>query len=271
MGDAGGDEVLIDGQLGGHDDVVGGGKDGVHSVSNQGTGGGDDLVVGVSGGLGVGHALGVQISLGIRDGHLGIGLGQGVEQAHRPNVRILGKHHVQNLIGVQGIAGAGDVVHAGELHGLRIGDGGEDHRGLALLSGDGGHLGGGGGDGDNGVHTVGNGLVGQLAQDSLIALAGGHLILDRDAVFLRDGVQPGGNRVGDLVQGGVIHLLDHGHLIGFTGGGSGSAGLHRLPLRTAGREGQGQRGRGGERQDSIQLFHVWFLPIKNWGGRWCRM
>ena len=57
---------------------------------------------------------------------------------------------------------------------------------FALLSGDGGHLGGGGGDGDNGVHTVGNGLVGQLAQDSLIPLAGGHLILDRDAVFLRD-------------------------------------------------------------------------------------
>ena len=100
MGDAGGDEVLIDGQLGGHDDVVRGGEDGIHSGSDEGGGGGHHLVVGVSGGLGVGHALGVQISLGIRDGHLGIGLGQGVEQAHRPNVRILGKHHVQNLIGI---------------------------------------------------------------------------------------------------------------------------------------------------------------------------
>ena len=149
-------------------------------------------------------------------------------------------------------------------------------RGLALLSGDGGHLGGGGGDGDNGVHTVGNGLVGQLAQDSPIPLAGGHLILDRDAVFLRDGVQPGGNRVGDLVQGGVVHLLDHGHLIGFTGGrGVGAAARRGVGgaggAAGTGREGQGQRGRGGERQDSIQLFHVWFLPIKNWGGRWCRM
>ena len=41
MGDARLDQVLIDGQLGRGDDVVGGGKDGVHPLGNEGGDGGN--------------------------------------------------------------------------------------------------------------------------------------------------------------------------------------------------------------------------------------
>ena len=78
---------------------------------------------------------------------------------------ILGKHHVHDELGVQGVAGAGDIVDAGQV---LAASGSEtaaiDHRGLGVLGGDGGMTwAAGGGNGDDGVHAVGNSLIGRAA------------------------------------------------------------------------------------------------------------
>ena len=87
MGDAVGGKVLSDGHFRGHDDVVGRGEHGVHTGGDERGGGGDDLVVGVRGLLDVLDALGVEVSLGVRDGLGGVRLIEGVEQADLGDVR----------------------------------------------------------------------------------------------------------------------------------------------------------------------------------------
>ena len=77
------DEALIDGKLGGHDGVIGGGEDCVHAVGDQRPGRGDDLIYAVCGVLFISDALAVQILLRLCNGLGGVGLRQGVEQAKR--------------------------------------------------------------------------------------------------------------------------------------------------------------------------------------------
>lgn len=109
-----------------------------------------------------------RIRLGLGNGLGGVGLGQGVQQPHLGDAGILRQHHVQNVLGIQRVAGAGNVVDAGELGGIGIGDGGIHHRRPAVLSRHGGHLSGGGGDGNDGIHLIGHGLIRQLLQHRLI-------------------------------------------------------------------------------------------------------
>ena len=162
MGNAIFGKVLGDGQLSGHDDIVGRGKDGVHAVGDQRGSGGNDLVVRVGGLLNVRDALGIEIGLGVGDGLGGVRLGEGVEEADLGNVRILGEHHVHDELGIQRIARAGHIVDAGQVCRCGIRDGGVDHGGLAVLGGEGCDLRGACGDGNDGVHVVGDCLIGEL-------------------------------------------------------------------------------------------------------------
>ena len=162
MGDAGLGEVLIDGELGGHDDVVSRGEDGVHTVGDQRGSGSDDFVVRVCGLLNVLDALGVEVGLRVGDGLGGVGLREGVEQANLGDVRVLGEHHVHDEAGVQRVARAGHIVDARQARGLGIGDGGINNGGLGVLSGEGRDLRGGRRDGDDGVDLIGDRLIGQL-------------------------------------------------------------------------------------------------------------
>ncbi len=57
-----------------------------------------------------------------------LGSDRGVQQPHLGDAGILRQHHVQNVFGIQRIAGAGNIVDAGELGGIGIGDGGIHHR-----------------------------------------------------------------------------------------------------------------------------------------------
>ena len=261
MGDAGLGQIVGNGQLGGHDNIVGGGEHGVHLGGDQGGGSGHHLVVGVCSLLHTGNAVLLQIRLGLGDGLGGVGLGQGVQQPHLGDAGILRQHHVQNVLGIQRIAGAGNIVDAGELGGIGIGDGGIHHRRPAVLSRHGGHLSGGGGDGNDGIHLIGHGLIRQLLQHRLIPLPGGDGVANGDVLLLSDGIQPGGDGIGDLVQRGMIHLLDDGHgiavliLILTAIGGLGAAGGQTQHHQ----HGQHQRRQG---LHQILLFHTGIL-LKN--------
>ena len=257
MRDAIGGKVLGDRHFRCHDDVVGRGEHGVHTGGDERGGGGDDLVVGVRGLLDVLDALCVKVCLGVRDGLGGVRLIEGVEQADLGDVRVLSEHHIHDELGVERVARAGDIVDAGELGGLGVGDGGVDDRRLGLLGGEGGDLRGGGSDGNDGVHAVGDGLIAQLLEDGLIALAGGDLILDGHTVIGGNLIQLGGDGVRDLVEGGVVELLDHSHLIGL--------GLLCAVVRLVGRRGvlcaaggEGQRHRAGKNEGQKLFHHVVF-------------
>ena len=123
-----------------------------------------------------------------------------------------------------------------------------------------------GGDGDHGVIALAGHLGADLVEQALVILAVELRIVDGDAQLRRLGVQLGFHRLADLVQGGVVQLLNDGDLIpghplsgglgGVGGRGSGGTGAG-----AAGGEGQGQRGGGGQRHGvlQIQLFHCSFL------------
>ena len=152
----------MDGELGGHDDVVSRGEDGVHTISDQRRSGSDDFIVRVRGLLNVLDALGVEVGLRVGDGLGGVGLRERVEQADLGDVRVLGEHHVHDEAGVQRVARAGHIVDARQARGLGIGDGGINNGGLGVLSGEGRDLRGGRRDGDDGVDLIGDRLIGQL-------------------------------------------------------------------------------------------------------------
>ena len=258
-------EGLGNGQLHGHHAVVGGGKDGVRLACQAGRGG-NDLIRVDTGTLHIGDSLGIQVFLGLGNGRLGIRLRGGVQQAHGLNIRVLGKHHVQNKGGVQSVAGAGDPVDAGESRGGGVADGGVDDGGAQVLGGIDHALRRQGGDGDHGVIALAGHLGADLVEQALVILAVELRIVDGDAQLRRLGVQLGFHRLADLVQGGVVQLLNDGDLIpghplsgglgGVGGRGSGGTGAG-----AAGGEGQGQRGGGGQRHGvlQIQLFHCSFL------------
>ena len=212
---------------------------------DQGGGGSNYFIVGIGGLFNILDALSIQIGLGVGNGLGRVGFRQGVQQADLCGVGILGEHHIHDEIGIQGVAGAGDIADPGQLGSLRVGDCGVDHRGLGLLGGEGGDLGGGGGDGDDGIHTVGNGLIAQLLENGLVALTGGDLVFDLHILIGGDLIQLRSDGVGDLVQRGVVQLLDDGDLVGLgvSFGGRGSV----LVGRTVG-GGFGLAAAGGQRQ-----------------------
>ena len=255
-------KVLSDGHFRRHDHVVGRGEHGIHTGGDERGGGGDDLVVGVGGLLDVLDALCVKVCLCVRDGLGGVRLIEGVEQADLGDIGVLGEHHVHNKIGVERVARAGHIVDAGELRGLRVGNCGIDHRSLRVLGGERGDLRGGGGDGNDGVHAVGDGLIGKLLENGLVALAGGDLVLDLHALRLRKLIQLGGDGVCDLVERGVVELLDDRNTE--AAGRTAVRPAVRLGiLCAAGGEGQRHRAGKNEGQNLFHhvVFHFGFPPI----------
>ena len=70
-------------------------------------------------------------------------------------------------------------------------------------------------------------------------------------------IQLGGDGVRDLIEGGVVELLDHSHLVGL--------GLFRAVVRLVGRRsvlcaagGEGQRHRAGKNEGQKLFHHVVF-------------
>ncbi len=177
-------EGLGNGQLHGHHAVVGGGKDGVRLACQAGRGG-NDLIRVDTGTLHIGDSLGIQVFLGLGNGRLGIRLRGGVQQAHGLNIRVLGKHHVQNKGGVQSVAGAGDPVDAGESRGGGVADGGVDDGGAQVLGGIDHALRRQGGDGDHGVIALAGHLGADLVEQALVILAVELRIVDGDAQLRR--------------------------------------------------------------------------------------
>ena len=258
------DQALGDGQLGVHHPVVGGGEDGVHLIQHV-VGGGHDLIGGVAGAFHVLHALGIQICLGVLNGLLAVVLGQAVQQADGLNVRVLGKHHVQDEIGVQGIGGTGHVL-GGQAGGLRVRNSGIHHGDVGALGGVLHALGGQRGNGHHRIVAVAHHLRADLVQRGGIVLAVELGVLNGHAQLGGLCVQLGLGSLADLVQAGVVQLLHNGHPVGFA--------LGRAGGRLAGSSGGGRSGRaaGGQRQAHhsgersgdhlVHLFHGNILTIQ---------
>ena len=181
-----------------------------------------------------------------------------VEQADGLDVGLNGEHHIHDGLGVQRVGRAGDIVDVGQVCGGGVGDGRVDDRGLGGLGGGGHALGGQRRDGNDGVIAVGDDLCEVL-------------VLDRDALLGGLGVQLFLNSHADLVEAGVVELLDNGDLVAVSGGGvrgalgSGRGGLGGRCGSVSGIGGVaagGQAGHhGGGGQNSNKLFHGKFSLI----------
>ena len=280
VGDLGVVQLFKDGQLGAHHGVVSGGEDGLYLLADEGVHSGADLV-GVGAGLfHIGDVVCIQIGLGLLNGLLGGVLGLGVQQANLLDVGVHGHHHIENHVGVQGIAHAGDIaaggVHAAyQLGGNGVRHGGKDD-GDALLGDHRLHdLGGGGGDGDHHVHAVVHQLGGDLVQGGAVSLAveGVVGVVKVHAQLRALGIQLLLYLALDLVQGGVVHKFDDAHLIllpvpglacapGGAGRGDRPSGV--VSAGTGGQR-QGQRsGQSGRENLFDDVFHGDFLQYFIW-------
>ena len=234
---------LGDGNFGGHDHVIGGGEDRVHTA-DHGSGGFYDLAAGVAGLFHEVDLLFLQVSLGLCDGGAGVGFGVGVQQAYGLDVGVGGQHHVQNEGGVQGIGGTGDVIQSGETGGFGVGNGGVDNGNVGAVGGGDHALGGESCDGDDEVNAVAYHLRADLVQDGCVILAVELLNVDLDALFLRQRLELGDDGGADLIQRSVIQLLDNGDVefLGCWGGIGGSFSSCRGSGGSGGSDGFGSAG-----------------------------
>ncbi len=212
MGNASIHEGLIDSQIGLHDGIVGGGKDGVHSVAHQCLGGLLDLGGVGAGALHVLNALGVQILLGMGDGGGRGVLAHIVEEADLLCVWGDGEDQVHDGICVQIVRGTSDVGAGGFQRSYqpgahRVGDGGEDHRGVVPLHGCLHCHGYGSGNAHHQVYLVGLEVGNDLVHHGSVGI--GIVIgnVKGDALLLADLVQSGLNVFIDLIEGGVVHIV----------------------------------------------------------------
>ncbi len=246
------DEGLIDGQLCGHHGVVGGSEHGLDTGGYEGFGGHLHLGGGGAVFLDILDALAVAERLGVCNGLSGGILAQVVQQADSVDIGVDGQDEVHDGVGVQGVGGAGDVGFGVETCGGGVGDSGVDHRDVGILH-SGQHGGGGGGShGHDDVHAVGHEVGTDLVQVGLVGLCVGVVvgIIEGDALLLAHLIQTALYRLHDLVQRGVVHIVDDAHLEGLAGlaggrgscAGSGSAGCRAGAGCTA--AGQAQCGDG---------------------------
>ena len=262
MRDAGVCEILVNCKLRRHYGIVGRGEDRVNVSCDKGGCCGDDLVVGVRGLLDVFNVLRVEVCfrVGYRGG--GVRLGQGVQQADLLDIRVLREHHVKDEGGIQRVAGAGDVVDAGQVRGRGVGYCGVDDLDAGALSGEGRYLRGGGRDGDDDVDLIGYCLIAQLLENGLVVLAGAYGILDLDVTRGVHLIKAGGDRVCDLVERRMVKLLDYCDFYGAVVLGGGGFRRCRRGAAAAGRKGQ-HHGTGKEHckdlLDSAVGFHCVFL------------
>ena len=219
---------LVDGELRGHDGVVGGGKDGLDARCHESfrchldLGGGGAVLLDVL------DAVGIAEGLGVGDGLGGGILAQIIQQADGVDVRVDGQDEVHNGVGVQRIGGAGDVGFGVKTGGGGVGDGRVDHRDVGIFH-SGQHGGGGGGShSHDDVHAVGHEVGADLVQVGLVGLSVGVVIavIKGDTLLLAQLVQTALHRLHDLVQGGVIDVVDNAHFEGLarSGGGAGAGG-----------------------------------------------
>ena len=262
MHHAGLGEGLVDGQLRGHDGVVGGSEHGLDPGSHQGFGGHLHLGGGGAVLFNVLDALFVAESLGIGDGLGGGILAQVVQQADGVDLRVCGKDQVHDGGGVQGVGGTGHVLPAVKACSSGVGDGGVHHRDLGIFHSGQHGGGGGGGHSHDHVHAIGHQVGTDLVQVALVGLCVGVVIsvVKGDALFLAQLVQTALHRGHDLVEGSMIHIVDDAHLEGLTGhgagsglGGSGCTGCGADGgRRCAAAAGQSQRGNGGSCHSGLQ-------------------
>ena len=148
---------------------------------------------------------------------------------------------------------AGDIGDAGELSGLGVGDGGVDNGSLGLFGGNGGGDGGIGGDGDDHIDLIGHDLGADLVQHGGIVLAVVDFDLDLDALLGGEPFQLGLDAGADLIQGGMLQLLDDGDLENAVVG-----------LGAAGSQGQDHQ---DAHKDTYKLLHNGYSFIIYYGFR----
>ena len=248
------DEGLVDGQLCGHDGIVGGGKDGLDTGSDEGLGGHLHLGGGGAVLFDVLDTLAVAEGLGVGDGLSGGILTQVVQQADGVDVGVDSQNEVHDGVRIQGVGGASDVRFGVEAGGGGVGNGGVDHGDVGVLhcSQHGG--GGGSGHSHDDVYPIGHEVGADLVQVGLVGLCVGVVVgvVEGDALLLGHLVQTALHRLDDLVQGGVVHIVDDADLKGLPclAGGSrrsccagGGAGRSARGRRAA--AGQSQSGNSG--------------------------
>ena len=208
------EEALIDGQLRSHDRVIGRGEDGLDPGRDEGFGrhlnfGGGGAVL-----FNVLDALAVAECLGICDGLSGSILAQVVQQADGVDVRVDGQDEVHDGVGVQGIGSAGDVLLAVKTGRDRVGDRRVDNGDVGILDRSQHGGGGGGSHGHDDVHVIGHKVGADLVQVGLVGLRVGVVvgIIKGHALFLAHLIQTALNGGDDLVQRGMVHIIDDAHL-----------------------------------------------------------
>ena len=173
--DLGIEELLVDGELGSHDGVVGRGEDGVDLLGDERVDGGGDFIGGGAGLFHAADALALEVGLRVLNRLLGGILALGVEQANGLGVRVLGEHQVEQALGVERVARAGDAA-AGRVERIdnasadRVRHGGENDGDLGVLSGGLHDLHGRGRDRDDEVHTLADELGADLVERRGVAL-----------------------------------------------------------------------------------------------------
>ena len=225
---------LIDGELGGHDRVVGGGEDGVDSVRCEALGREEDFVVCRAGGFDVFEAFLVAEGFRRSDGCRGGVLTEVIEEADLLGFRVQREDEVHDGIGVEVVGGAGEV-RAGVFHGLddacadRVGDGREDDRDLVVFCrGLHGH-GDRGGDADHEVYAVRAELRDDLVEDGVVRVAVVVVDVEFHALLGADLGEALFDVLNDLVEGGIVDVVADAdrvfrglELVGEDGGDEGS-------------------------------------------------
>ena len=254
-------EGLVDGELSGHDRVIGGGEDGLDARSDQGLRGHLDLGGGGAVLFNVLDALAVAERLGIRDGLGGSILTEIVQQTDGVDVRVDREDQVHDGIGVQRIGGAGNVLLAVKTGGRGVGNSRIDHGDIGVLDSGQHGGGGGGGNGHDDVHIVGHEVGTDLVQVGLVGLCVGVVVgvIEGDALLLAHLIQTALDGSDDLVQGSMIHVVDDANFeglarLGRSGGrrsssaGSGAGGSGRC----AAAAGQAECGNSGGAKSGLQ-------------------
>ena len=136
------------------------------------------------------------------------------------------------------------MIQAGEVCSSRVADGGVHNRNLIFGAGIGHTLSCQGGNGHHRIIAIGNHLGADLVQRGSVVLAVKIFILNGNALFGGFGVQLCFHSGADLIQAGVIQLLDHRNFVRLCGiicGSSFAAGS----CSGIGAGGSGRSGGGG--------------------------
>ena len=244
------DECLVDGQLCGHHGVVGGGEHGLDAGGDQGLGshlhlGGGGAVL-----LNVLDAVGVAEGLCVCNGLGGGILTQVVQQADGVNVRVDGSDQLHDGLGVQCVGGAGDVLPAVKACSGGIGNGRVDNGDIGILHSSQHGCGGGGSHSHDHIHAVTYEVGTDLVQVGLVSLCICVVVgvVKGDALLFSDLIQTALDRLHDLIQRSMIHIVDDAHLEGLAalgccgrssgrcshGAGSGAAAAGECQCRNGG-------------------------------------